>query len=181
MASNNTALVKPATTWSIAISVLMIVAGVIAISLPLMAGIAIDVVIAWLLILSGALHVAFAWRGHGAAGVIWEILLGLAYGVIGCFLLLRPFAGLTTLALAVAIYLSVEAALELALWFQLRGSRGRGWLMFDAIVTVVLAAMIWRTWPSSASWVVGTLVGLSMFFSGVTRLALSITARRLAP
>ena len=46
-----------------------------------------------------------------------------------------------------------------------------GWL--------VLAVMIWSTWPSSAAWVVGTLVGISMFFSGITRLMLSLAARRV--
>ena len=39
--------------------------------------------------------------------------------------------------------------------------------------------MIGSTWPSSAAWVLGTLVGVSMFFSGITRLMLSLTARRI--
>jgi uncharacterized membrane protein HdeD (DUF308 family) len=42
----------------------------------------------------------------------------------------------------------------------------------------VLAVMIGSTWPSSAAWVLGTLVGVSMFFSGITRLMLTLTARR---
>jgi uncharacterized membrane protein HdeD (DUF308 family) len=40
--------------------------------------------------------------------------------------------------------------------------------------------MIWRTWPSSTVWVIGTLVGISMLFSGVSRLVLSLAARRIA-
>jgi uncharacterized membrane protein HdeD (DUF308 family) len=39
--------------------------------------------------------------------------------------------------------------------------------------------MIWSTWPSSAAWVVGVLVGISMLFSGMTRLMLTLAARRL--
>jgi uncharacterized membrane protein HdeD (DUF308 family) len=174
-----TARVHTATTWSIVLSVLMMAAGVLAIGLPLVAGIAVDALIAWLLIFSGALHAAFAWRGHGAAGVLWEILLGLTYGVIGFYLIAHPLAGLASLTLAVAIYLFFEAILEFGLWFQLRTSPGKGWLLFDAIVTIVLAVMIWRTWPSSATWVIGTLVGISMLFSGMSRLVLSFTVRRL--
>jgi uncharacterized membrane protein HdeD (DUF308 family) len=56
---------------------------------------------------------------------------------------------------------------------------GSGWLMLDGIITPVLAVMIWSTWPSSAVWVVGTLIGISMLFSGITRLMLSIAARRI--
>jgi uncharacterized membrane protein HdeD (DUF308 family) len=52
-----------------------------------------------------------------------------------------------------------------------------GWFLFDGVVTLILAVMIWRTWPSSSAWVIGTLVGISMLFSGVSRLALSLAAR----
>jgi len=45
---------------------------------------------------------------------------------------------------------------------------------------VILAFMIWRTWPWSTEWAIGTLVGISMLFSGVSRLMISLTARRLA-
>jgi hypothetical protein len=54
-----------------------------------------------------------------------------------------------------------------------QSARGRGWLLFQAIVALVFAAMIWSTWPSSASWAIGTLVGISMLFNGMCRLMLS--------
>jgi len=39
--------------------------------------------------------------------------------------------------------------------------------------------MIWRTWPSSTEWVVGTLVAISMPFTAISRLTISLAARRL--
>jgi uncharacterized membrane protein HdeD (DUF308 family) len=57
---------------------------------------------------------------------------------------------------------------------------GSGWLLLDGIITLILAIIIGWTWPGSTLWVIGTLVGISIFFSGVTRLMLSLTARRLA-
>jgi uncharacterized membrane protein HdeD (DUF308 family) len=94
--------------------------------------------------------------------------------------LARPLGGLLSLTLAVAIYLFVEGVLEFVLSFELRPAPGAGWLLFDGIVTLVLAVLIWSTWPSSAMWVVGTLVGISMFFSGMTRLMFSMAVRRIA-
>lgn len=81
---------------------------------------------------------------------------------------LERLGGLASLTLAIALYLLLEGVLELALSFQLRPAPGSGWQLFDGIFTLVLAVMIWSTWPSSAVWVVGTLVGISMFFSGTT-------------
>ena len=63
--------------------------------------------------------------------------------------------------------------------FELRPEPGAGWLLFDGIVRLVLAVLIWSPWPSSAIWVVGTLAGISMFFSGISRLMLSLAVRRI--
>jgi uncharacterized membrane protein HdeD (DUF308 family) len=179
MPNSLTADVHRAAMWSIVLSVLMIAAGVLAIAAPVMAGVAVTVVVGWLLIFSGVLHLGFAWRAGRAGAVIWEILLGVVYGGIGFYLLARPVAGLTSLTLAIAMYLLIEGVLEFVLSFQLRPAPGSGWLLVDGIITLVLAVMIWSTWPSSAVWVVGTLVGISMFFSGMTRLMLSLTVRRI--
>jgi len=172
--------IRTATTWSIVLSVLMIAAGVLAIVSPAIAGVAVAVVFGWLLIVSGILHLAFAWKAGRAGAVIWEILLGLLYGGIGIYLLAQPVAGLGSLTMALALYLVMESVLEFILSFQLRPAPGSGWLLFDAIVTLALAAMIWSAWPLSSAWAVGTLAGVSMFSSGITRLMLSIAVRRNA-
>jgi uncharacterized membrane protein HdeD (DUF308 family) len=171
--------VRRATTWSIVLSVLMIAVGVLAICVPLIAGVAVTAIVGWFLVFSGLLHIGFAWRAGHASAVIWEILLGILYGAIGLYLLVSPVAGLASLTLAIAFYLLIEGVLEFVLSFRLRPAPGSGWLLVDGVVTLILAVMIWSTWPSSAAWVVGTLIGISMFFSGITRLMLSLAVRRI--
>jgi uncharacterized membrane protein HdeD (DUF308 family) len=177
MTNGITGDIHKATTWSIVLSVLMIGAGVLAIFSPAIAGAAITVLFGWLLIFSGILHLAYAWQAGRA--VVWEVLLGILYGGIGFYLLARPSAGLASLTLALVSYLVLEGVLEVVLSFQLRPLPGSGWLLLDGIVTLVLAVMIGSAWPISSVWAIGTLVGVSMFFSGITRLMLSVAARRL--
>jgi len=179
MANSLTADVRTATTWSIVLSVLMMATGALAIGIPMIAGVAVTAVVGWLLLFSGLFHLAFAWRAGRPGAVVWQILLGLVYGAIGFYVIARPVAGLESLTLAIALYLFIEGVLEFVLWSRLRSIPGSGWLMVDGIITLVLAAVIWSTWPSSAVWVVGTLIGISMLFSGMTRLMLSIAARRI--
>ena len=169
--------VKKSVGWSIALSVLMIVAGILAIASPLAAGITVNIFVAWLLVFSGGVHLVFAWYRPSTGGLLWELLVGILYIFIGGYLLMHPVAGLESLTLALAIYLLVEAVLEFVLGFTLRPLPGSGWLLVDGIITLILAVMIWRTWPSSTGWVIGTLVGISMLFSGTSRLMLSLGAR----
>jgi uncharacterized membrane protein HdeD (DUF308 family) len=176
-ATSAATFVKKSVGWSIGLSVLMIVAGILAIALPMAAGIAINLLVAWLLLFSGCTHLVFAWYTRSTGGLLWELLVGALYIFIGVYLLMHPVAGLLSLTLALAIYLFLEAILEFALGFKLRPLPGSSWLLFDGVLTLILAVMIWRAWPSSSEWAIGILVGVSMVFSGTSRLMLSLGAR----
>jgi uncharacterized membrane protein HdeD (DUF308 family) len=170
-------IAKKAVGWSIGLSVLMIVAGILAIASPLAAGIAVNVLITWLLVFSGCVHLVFSWYTRTTGGFLWELLVGILYIFIGGYLLVHPVAALVSLTIALAIYLFLEAILEFVLGFKLRPLPRSNWLLFDGVITLILAVMIWRTWPSNSAWVIGTLVGISMLFSGISRLMLSLAAR----
>jgi uncharacterized membrane protein HdeD (DUF308 family) len=176
-ASSPATMVKEVYGWSIALSVLLILAGICAIANPLAAGIAVTIFVGWLLIFSGCIHLVFAWYTRNTGGFFWELLIGILYIVIGVYVLMHLIGGLEALTIALAIYLLLEALLEFVLGFTIRPLPGSGWLVFDGILTLVLAVLIWRTWPSSKGWVLGLLVGVSMLFSGITRLALSLSAK----
>jgi uncharacterized membrane protein HdeD (DUF308 family) len=176
-ATSAATFVKKSVGWSIGLSLLMIVAGILAIASPLAAGLAINIIVAWLLVFSGCVHLVFAWYKPSAGGLVWELLVGVLYILTGGYLLLHPVAGLASLTIALAIYLLLESILEFVLGFSLRPLPGSGWLIVDGVVTLILAIMIWRSWPSSTGWVIGTLVGISMLFSGTSRLAISLAAR----
>ena len=171
--------VRRVTGWSIALSVLMIIAGILAIFSPFVAGIAVTALVGWLLLFSGALHFVYAFRGGGVTAVLWEILLAIVYAVVGFYILANPAIGLATLTFVIALYLFVEAILEFAESYMMRHESGSGWLLFDGIVTLLLAFLIWGTWPGSKLWAIGTLVGVSMLFSGISRLMIASSVRRI--
>jgi uncharacterized membrane protein HdeD (DUF308 family) len=64
--------------------------------------------------------------------------------------------------------------------FRMKPLQGWGWVLFDAIVTILLGILIWAHWPWNSAWVVGTLFGISIFISGVTRLMVSLAVRSAA-
>jgi len=172
-------IVKESIGWSIGLSVLMIVAGILAIIVPPAAGVAVVLIVAWMLIFSGGAHLVFAWHTRTTGGMVWELLLGILYVLVGVYVLRHPVAGLASLTLALAIYLVAAGILELLLFLLLRKMLSSSWLLLDGIITLILAIMIWKTYPSSSEWVIGTIVGVSILFKGLCRLMLSLGARRL--
>jgi uncharacterized membrane protein HdeD (DUF308 family) len=109
--------IQRAVGWSIVLSVLMIVVGVLAIIVPPASGIAVTILVGWLMVFNGGSHIAFAWHTHRAGGLFWEILPGVLYIVAGGYVLLHPMAGLESLTLVLAAYLLLESILELILSF----------------------------------------------------------------
>ena len=164
--------------WSIGFSVLLIVLGLVALATPFIAGVVIETIVAWLLIFGGIGHFVLAWHVRGAGSHIWEFLVGLAYIAAGVFLFLHPVAGLVSLTLFLGAYLMIKGIFELIAGFTVRGVSGGGWIFVDAVVSIILAGFIWLHLPSTAEWVVGTLLGVAILFSGISRLALALAARR---
>ena len=171
--------VKRASTWSIVLGILMILAGMLAIADSAFAGVLIVYVVAWSAIFNGVAQVIYGFRAHSGGRVILEIILGLLYIVAGIYILMNPLRGLLALTLVIACFLVVYGIFALVLAFQLRPLSGWGWVLFDAIVTILLGVLIWAHWPINSEWVIGTLVGISLIVSGVSRLGFSMAVRKV--
>jgi uncharacterized membrane protein HdeD (DUF308 family) len=163
---------------SIVFSVLMIIAGLWAIAMPYHAGLAISVFLGWMLVIAAVGHFVFAWYTRRTGNLPLKILLGVLYLAVGVYLLSHPKRALITLTIALACYLLFEGAAELVLYWQHRQAGGATWFLLNGIITLVLGGMIFATWPANTDWALGTLVGISIFFSGVSRLMISLAAKQ---
>ena len=179
MAQNNAVdVVRQASTLSIVWGVLLIVLGIAAVGSPFLAAIAVNVAIAWLIVLAGAVHVILAFRAHGASSMIWKLLVGVAYVCFGIYLILHPVLAVASLTLVLASLFLIEGVLNIVLFAKMRSTGGSAWLLIDGIITLVLGLLIYMQWPSSAAWAIGTLVGVSMIMSGVARVMMSLAVRK---
>jgi len=172
--------IKRASGWSIALGVLMIILGIIAMLAPWEFGIVIALIIGWMAIFNGVAQIIYGIRTHSGGRTVLEVILGLIYIVAGIYLLMHPVGGLLVLTLFLACFLLVYGIFALVLAFHMRPLPGWGWVLFDAIITILLGILIWAHWPLNSEWVVGTLFGISILVSGVTRLMISLAVRRLA-
>jgi len=173
-------VVRQASTWSILWGVSLIVLGMAAVASPFLAAVAVNAAIAWLIALAGVVHLVLAFQAHGAGSVIWKLLVGIAYVFFGGYLIVHPVAGVASLTLVLASLFLIEGILDVVLFFKMRPLRGSNLVLLDGIITLALGLMIYMQWPSSSAWAIGTLVGVSLIISGVTRVMLSYAVRKAA-
>jgi len=171
-------LFKEVTGASIGWAIVMILLGVLAVVLPLASGIAVSIIVSWLIVITGIAYLASAFAGRNAGAFIWRMLIGIVYIAGGGYLGLHPGLALESLTLVMAVMFVLEGTFEIVMFFQFRSFSGSGWALVDAIVTLFLAYLIMRPWPYSSSWAIGTILGINLIFSGATVLMYSLTARR---
>ena len=171
--------VKKASGWYIAMAVAFIILGIMAIVEPGVAGLAVTILVGWLLLFGGGAHLVAALGGGGAGRVIWHVLIGILYVAGGLYFLVHPLLGLGSLTLLLGVILLIAALLELAAYVRSRSTSGSGWLLMNALITLLLGGLIYFHWPSSSVWAIGTLVGVNLIMTGISRLMLGLAARNL--
>ena len=173
-------IVRQASTLSRLWGASLIVLGMLAVGSPYLAAVAVNAFLAWLIVFAGVVHVIIAFHAHRAGSLIWRLLVGLAYVFFGGYLIAHPALGVASLTLVLASLFVIEGIFDIALFLRMRSMQGSSWMLIDGIVTLLLGLMIYMQWPSSSAWAIGTLVGVSMIISGVSRLMLSLAVRKAA-
>ena len=180
MAQNLSGVVRQASTLSLLWGILLICLGVLAVGSPMIAAVAVNIFVAWLIVMAGVVHLIVAFHSREAGSVIWRLLVGLAYICFGGYLIARPAIGVVSLTLVLASLFLVEGIFDIVQYFKVRSVMRATWILLDGIVTLLLGLLIYAHWPSSSAWAIGTLVGVSMIFSGLTRVMVSLAVRRAA-
>ncbi|MDB6177255.1 DUF308 domain-containing protein [Paracoccus sp. Z330] len=159
----------------IAMGVVSIAAGLLALMNPLAATLTAEQLAGWSFLFIGVLQLIAAFRAPGWDGRLWAILLGLAFALLGFMLLAKPLAGIISLTILVASLFLVSGLFKVVMSFSLRGS-GAFWLVLvSGAVSVALAVMIFANFPAAAATILGVLLAIELISSGMSMIALSGT------
>jgi uncharacterized membrane protein HdeD (DUF308 family) len=164
---------RPSRGWQIAWGVLLIILGFLAVLMPAVAALATALVFAWLLVLAGGCETAYAIQTRRSHGFGWKLLSGLLTLLLGIAIFIGPFAGVASLALLVGGFLLISGITRAVLAWRLRPQRGWGWVMFNGVLSIVLAILIAAGWPTTSLAVIGLLTGFFLLSAGFSRIALA--------
>jgi uncharacterized membrane protein HdeD (DUF308 family) len=158
--------------------IVMLVLGFLAVAVPNLATLAVEIFVGWLFFVGGIFRAVSVWHSRQAPGFAWSLLTATLSIVLGLILILRPLEGVLTLTMVLVAFFIIEGIASIIGGIEHRQHlRSWGWVLFSGIIDLLLAYLIWQGWPSSASWAIGLLVGINMLFLGLSLVMTALAAR----
>ena len=176
-AQNLTSEIKSRSAWSIVMGVLTAALGVFLIVYPLATATITTVLLGWTLIFVGISQFVFALHSQTVGNFFFRAFLAVLYGLCGIALAFFPIAGVVGLTALLGTLLLIHAGVATVTAFQMRPVAGWGWFLFDAVSSLLLGILIFAQWPSASVWAIGTLVGVSVLTSGISRIMIATKIR----
>jgi uncharacterized membrane protein HdeD (DUF308 family) len=147
-------------------AVLLFVAAAASVVLPFISATALTLSFGVLAAVAGVTQLLRLGQAEGAKGKLFRALSGLFYLAAGLWVVADPLDSEVSLTLFIGLMLLFEGVMELAAAAASQGE-ARGLVLVDGLVTALLGGLLVAEWPSDSLWAVGTLFGISLFFSAV--------------
>ncbi len=174
--------IRKYSTWFVAYGVVLVILGALAILAPNVATLALEMLLGWLLIVSGIFGLlAVATAGSSAPGFWWSLLTAIIFLLAGIALLWHPVAGAVTLTIILIAYLLATgvAKIVVALGYRTAIPKAWIWMLVSALIDIALGLLILSGLPGTAAWVLGLLVGINLVFTGVAVTMAAFAVREL--
>ncbi len=163
--------------WLLALGILEIIAGGVAIAIPVIASIAAVAVFGAALIIAAISQLVHAFQLRHTRRSALYVLSGALYAVAGVIVIAYPIGGVLTLAVWIAVLLIVSGGLRAIFARAVRPVPGWGWLFAGGVAGIVLGVMLLVGWPVTAIWGIGVLLGINLIFTGAMNCSLALSSR----
>ncbi|MFT0859754.1 HdeD family acid-resistance protein [Ancylobacter sp. G4_0304] len=167
--------------WFVALGIIMVIAGAVALgsAYGLVVGTLVSVYyIAAMMVVGGIAQIFHAFSVQGWGGFLFWLLDGILYLAAGAFAFAQPDLAATVLTLLLGIALIVGGIFRLIAAFKLRPAPGWGWILFSAVIAIILGFDITAQWPVNSMWILGLFLGINLIFNGITTLMLGFGLRK---
>jgi uncharacterized membrane protein HdeD (DUF308 family) len=166
--------------WILALGIVEILLGTIAVGVPVFMTVATVEIFGWLLLIGGVLSAVHAFWRKQWRGFFFDLVIGILYAVAGFMMIANPAQAAMTLTLLIAMFLLMSGIFRIVV--ALTGHLQHwGWVLLNGVITAGLGILIWRQWPLSGLWVIGLFIGIDMIFYGWSLIMLSAMVKSPPP
>ena len=162
--------------------VVLIILGILAIAAPVVATIAVDVLIGWLFLFAGIAGFFAVFSARNIASFLWSLVPAVLSISVGVLLLWKPVEGALSLTVLLIGLFIVEGVFQIVSSIAYRDVIGSswGWILVSGICDLALAAIIISGWPITAGWALGVLAGVNLITSGWAIVMAALAGRDFA-
>jgi uncharacterized membrane protein HdeD (DUF308 family) len=164
--------------WIVALGVVYLIAGFIALGSVAMATVASVFVVGIMMILAGVAEIANAFQVKSWGKFVLWLLLGVLYVVAGIAAFENPLLAAAILTLVLGVALVVSGIMRIVLAFGMKEGMPWMWIVLSGVITFLLGAIILAHWPVSSVYVLGLFLGIDLVFAGVGWIGLGLGLRR---
>jgi uncharacterized membrane protein HdeD (DUF308 family) len=176
-AGADTAPLRAKWGWILALGIVYVVAGCIALGSVMMATVASVLIVGVMMIVAGVAEIFNAFQLKGWGGFLVWLLLGALYIVAGFITFENPLFAAALLTLLLGASLVASGIVRIILAFSMKREQPWIWLLLSSIVTLLLGLLILAHWPISSVYVLGIFLGLDLIMAGAGWIGLSLALR----
>jgi uncharacterized membrane protein HdeD (DUF308 family) len=159
--------------------IVLVILGLIAVCVPPLATVTVEILIGWLILLSGVLGLVMTFQTRGSPGFGWSLLSAVVGILVGIALLIWPLSGVVSLTVMLTVFLALEGIVSIMYALAHRRESSSRWelMLVSGIVDLILAGLILAGLPATAAWAIGLIVGVNLFIGGVALIMIALQAR----
>ena len=167
--------------WIVALGVVFMIAGVIALGSVVMATETAVLVVGIMMAMAGVSEIIAAFNVKDWGKFALWMLLGLLYVAAGVICWLNPLMAATTLTLILGIALMIGGIVRGYLaWHVREAGKPWGWVAASAVITLLLGLIIIAKWPYSSLYTLGVFLGIDLIFIGSSWLTIGLALKKRA-
>ena len=153
--------------WVIALGVVYVVAGLVALSSVAFAATVTVFMVGIMMVVSGVAEVISAFQVRPWSKALLWLLIGGLYIAAGILAFENPMLTAKFLTLLLGLSLAASGIARIALAATMKASPSRSAVMVSALLTIVIGAVILLHWPVATLLVLGVFLGLDLISAGI--------------
>lgn len=164
--------------WIVALGVLFLIGGIVALSSLVTATVASVFIVGIMMTIAGVAEIIHGFRMKSWGQFFWWIVIGALYVVAGFIAFTNPLLASAALTLMLGIGLIAAGVFRGVLAFRLRQESGWVWVLISAIITVIVGLIIVAGWPATSLFTLGIFLGVDLLFAGVAWIFSGLALRK---
>jgi len=165
--------------WIVALGVVYVIAGMIALGSVVIATVASVLVVGVMMIVAGVAEIFNAFQIKTWGKFLFWALLGLLYIVAGFVVFENPLFAVVLLTLMLGVALVVSGIVRIFLAFSMKRATPWIWVGLSGAITLLLGLLILARWPINSVYILGLFLGIDLIFAGAGWIGLGFGLRRV--